>query len=160
MRSLFASYFLAVVSSATLTKTDFLYMQHLAKQNKSIESVDEFTMRSTLFAKIDKYITEHNGSGKHSYTLGHNFFSDLTPEERQKYTSKMLINQANDHQNSVNISENKIDTESSETVTTNSIDWVSSNCMAPIQDQGQCGACWAFSAVGSLESAYCIATEG
>ena len=73
-----------------MTHTDFLYMQHLAKMNKSIESVSEFEMRAKLFSEIDALINEHNSSGLHSYTLGHNLFSDLTPDEKSKYIGQMM----------------------------------------------------------------------
>ncbi|KAF0691562.1 Aste57867_17248 [Aphanomyces stellatus] len=39
-----------------------------------------------------------------------------------------------------------------------SIDWTTGSCMPPIRDQGQCGSCWAFSAVGVAEMGHSIAT--
>ena len=40
-----------------------------------------------------------------------------------------------------------------------SIDWRNNNNVVnPIKDQSVCGACWAFSALGSLESIYAIST--
>lgn len=39
-----------------------------------------------------------------------------------------------------------------------SVDWVEFGAMQPIQDQGQCGSCWAFSAVAAIEGAHFIKT--
>merc|ERR1719232_481968 len=36
------------------------------------------------------------------------------------------------------------------------IDWQDIGVMGPVRNQGKCGACWAFSAVGAIESAMAI----
>lgn len=39
-----------------------------------------------------------------------------------------------------------------------SVDWSATNAIGPVKDQGQCGSCWSFSAVGAIEAAVWIKT--
>ncbi|KAF0692320.1 Aste57867_16595 [Aphanomyces stellatus] len=42
--------------------------------------------------------------------------------------------------------------------TPSTIDWSTNKCNPPVQSQGQCGSCWAFSTVGTVAFAHCLAT--
>lgn len=41
-----------------------------------------------------------------------------------------------------------------------SLNWVHKGVIPPIKDQGQCGSCWAFSAVSAMEGAYNLKHQG
>ena len=95
-----------------------------------------------------KHIEEVN-SRELSYKLGINQFTDLTREELSGYNGYLKSNRTNNHHNRTSILGVLGDVPLS-------YDWRDYHKVTSVKDQGQCGSCWAFSAIGSLESVYAI----
>jgi len=110
----------------------------------------EEAFRKSVFIQQYNFINESNSRPENTYTLGLNKFSDLTTEEfRSQYTGfnkgiSNLIRPASSTKHT-NASVNSADIASK-------VDW-RDVAVTSIQDQGQCGSCWAFSAVAAMESA-------
>eukprot|EP01016_Furgasonia_blochmanni_P014928 TRINITY_DN1798_c0_g1_i3.p2 TRINITY_DN1798_c0_g1~~TRINITY_DN1798_c0_g1_i3.p2 ORF type:complete len:239 (+),score=111.98 TRINITY_DN1798_c0_g1_i3:60-719(+) len=110
------------------------------KHTKLYGSLNEKAYRLNVFRDNLLYIKQHRAEG-HSYTLGINQFADLTQEEfRARYlTLKPELKKTN---KVVELPTNDLPA---------SVDWRANGAVAPIKNQGQCGSCWAFSAVAALE---------
>ena len=85
-----------------------------------------------------------------TYTLGHNQFSGLSNTEFSQWVRKYLRVEAPLY----------LTPPRGMAITgyQESIDWTEQGVVTSVKDQGQCGSCWSFSAIGSLESAYAIQT--
>ncbi|XP_062136117.1 procathepsin L-like [Drosophila sulfurigaster albostrigata] len=118
------------------------------KHRKSYKDASEELKRLQNFVENKKLIDSHNkryAAGEVSYEMGINQFSDLNSKEFQK-TVLSSIN-AND----LTIGITQIFTPSTSVQIPGSIDWREKGAVTRVKDQGGCGSCWAFSAIGTLE---------
>ena len=139
LTSLFTSF---IVSSAY--PTFFQWMQDNSKIYYSSEEVSE---RKEIYDANVAKIAQHNREN-HTWTMAVNKFADLTDTEFKNIYAGCVMTKS--HANLLGLSRGKID----ESALPTSVDWEAEGAVTPVKNQGQCGSCWAFSTVGSTESAW------
>lgn len=145
MRTFAAAVLTGLASAKVLSQVDYDFARYIAEFGKSYESLEEFNLRAEIFAQTDKEIKHHNINETTS-SHGHSFLSDWTVDEKAKLLGYVAEENAEeaplfDHAGLGYPA---------------SVDWVTAGKVNPIQNQGQCGSCWAFSAVAAMESAHAI----
>jgi len=104
-----------------------------------------------VFQENMKLIRQHNSKKGITYTMGLGPWTDFTNEEYRK----QLTFRATNPQGRTVV---KPDYDFSKPLPT-SFDWRDHGAVGEIKDQGQCGSCWSFSAVGTITGAHQIATS-
>lgn len=114
-------------------------------------SADEYDLRYDIFRNNLERINAHNQKNL-SWKLGVNQFADLTPEEFRMQFLGFKKPLENNIPRITDYSLKNIRDLPKE------VDWRKKNVVNPVKDQSSCGSCWAFSTIGSMESAYAIKT--
>lgn len=127
----------------------FDFTQWMAKHNKSYANADEFAMRFLQWNAKQRFIEQHEQE-VHGYTVAHNYMSDWTHEEYKSILTRKERGHR-DHEQRHHVPKNL-------TGSPSPIDWRDHGCVNPVQDQGQCGSCWAFASVQAMEGRHCVAT--
>ena len=129
---------------STLSSDDVAFLKFVSKYGKSYGTKEEFELRADTFKDTLAKIAEENSKNDNTFRVGVNKFADWTPEEFKRILSyKPMYKTARQ-------------TTFEPVAIPTSVDWRTQGAVNAVQDQGQCGSCWAFSAVGAMESRYKI----
>lgn len=128
-----------------------IWNQFKEKYGKNYLNSKEHSARYQIFTKNLASIEEHNTLYKQGLVSWYkvvNQFSDMTEEEFKATLTLKPYNRTG---------KATVLHDSSKFVgTPDSIDWRNSGVVTEVKNQASCGACWSFSATGTLEGAYAI----
>ncbi|XP_045914082.1 procathepsin L-like isoform X1 [Micropterus dolomieu] len=131
-------------SSSALNK---VWEEWKIKHSKVYDNHTEIVFRRAVWEKNMQLVLRHNqeaAAGKHSFTLGLNHLADMTADEINEKLNSLKLEDPIHFRNSTF-------KEVSGLSIPQSVDWRKNGLVSPVQNQGLCGSCWAFSSLGALE---------
>ncbi|WOL19367.1 senescence-specific cysteine protease SAG39-like [Canna indica] len=135
-----------LVSGATTPTSSSMAERHeqwMAQHGRVYKDAAEKARRLSIFQSNVEFIESFNKEGKHKYWLATNQFTDLTNEEfKATHTGFRKTAAA-----AATVKGFRYENFTAPS----SMDWRKRGAVTPIKDQGQCGCCWAFSAVAAME---------
>jgi len=126
------------------------FQDWMSKHSKKYTTQTEYDARLNNFIATSKRIVGLNAKSKainSTATFAHNKFSDLTLDE---FTARLGMKGYQPKQIA------GVEVAARAPLAPGSFDWRTKKGITAIKDQAQCGSCWAFSCVESIESVYII----
>ncbi|XP_059624348.1 senescence-specific cysteine protease SAG39-like [Cornus florida] len=140
----------ATKASSRLLNEQYMLERHkqwMAHHGRVYTDAEEKQRRFKIFKDNVEWIEASNAGLDRGYKLSVNQFADLTNEEftasRNGYKRQSLQVMSTSKPTSfmyANLS-----------AVPSTMDWRKRGAVTPVKDQGQCGCCWAFSAVAAIE---------
>ncbi|WVZ02814.1 hypothetical protein V8G54_023620 [Vigna mungo] len=132
-----------------------MYERHEQWMNRygiEYKDAEEREKRFRIFEENVNYIEASNSATNKPYLLGINQFADLTNEEFIARRNRFKAHMCSSIIRSTTFKYENV------TAIPSAVDWRQKGAVTPVKNQGQCGCCWAFSAVAATEGIHAITT--
>lgn len=136
------------------SQTTAQFQQYLNEYNKNYLTKGEYAERLAAFKSNLDLIKTQNAKNE-GFVLGLNQFSDLTSAEFNKLNGFQAPLEAGFLDTNED-EEGQVQLLGAGLTANAPINWVTKGAVSAVKNQGSCGGCYSFSAVGALEGAYAI----
>ena len=110
--------------TAVSSSVEQSFIQHIADHGISYGTVEEYNFRLGLFNALDAEINEINANPENTFTVGHNFLSTMTKDEKKRLLGDRVPENINE-ENIVVLSEEGL---------ADSVDWRTKGAVNPVKN--------------------------